>query len=226
MTRRHALVGLLALALAACTSETGSDTGANGAKTGANGAKGGKSSILSSNRTAASGTTVTVTIRDEITSLHNVVGQELVATMAADVLDAKGRVVVPAGSPVALHISAISPAKAGETTSEGTLELTVTSITVNGATHNEHVVVRNIPHTMQGRGVTKGVVEDVAVGTAVGAVIGQVIGKNPKGTIIGGAVGAVAGGAVAVAGAQRDIVTAAGTHISFSLPQSITVASR
>ena len=216
MTHRHALVGLLALALAACTSETGNDSGANGAK----------KSIVSSNRTAASGTTVTVTIRDAITSRHNEVGQELVATMAADVLDAKGRVVVPAGSPVALHISAISPAKAGETTSEGTLELTVTSITVNGATHNEHVVVRNIPHTMQGRGVTKGVVEDVAVGTVVGAVIGQVISKNPKGTMIGGAVGAVAGGAVAVAGAQRDIVTAPGARISFSLPQSITVVSR
>ena len=33
----------------------------------------------------------------------------------------------------------------------------------------------------------------------------------------------VGGGAVAVAGAQRDIVVAAGTHITFQLPKDITV---
>ena len=199
-------IGLLSLALAACGGET---------------AREGSSS---SSRTIASGTRIEATIRDEITSLHNVVGQSLTATVSQDVTDAKGRVVIAAGSPVLLHISAISPAPAGETNSEGRLELTVTAVTVNGTAHNERIVVTSIPHTMKGRGITKGVAENLVVGTAVGAVIGQAIGKNPRSTIIGGAVGAVAGGAVSVAGAQRDIVTAPGTRISFTLPNAITVA--
>ena len=216
MTQRQLYVGLLSLALAACDSETAGDTAAAG------GAK--RVSSSSSSHTIASGTTVEATIRDEITSLHNTVGQELTATVSQNVMDGKGRVVIPAGSPVALHISAISPAKAGETSSEGNLELTVTSVTVNGSSHNENVVVRSIPHTMKGRGITKGVAEDLAVGTAIGAIAGQVIGKNPKSTAIGAAAGAVVGGAVAVAGAQRDIVVAPGTRIAFSLPNAITVA--
>jgi uncharacterized membrane protein len=76
---------------------------------------------------------------------------------------------------------------------------------------------------MKGRGVTKGEGEDVAVGAAAGALVGQLIGKNTRSTVIGGAVGAVGGGAVAVKGAQRDIIVAAGTHITFQLPQAITV---
>ena len=145
--------------------------------------------------------------------------------MSRDVLDDRGRVAIPAGSGVSLEITKISPSNAGDTRGEGTLELTVTSISVNGASHAARAIlgINDIPHTMKGRGVTKGQGTDLAVGAAVGALAGQLIGKNTKSTVIGGAVGAVGGGAVAVAGAQRDIIVAAGTHISFALPQSITV---
>jgi hypothetical protein len=166
---------------------------------------------------------VEVTIRDEISSRRFSAGHAVEGSVSNDVVDAKGRVVIPAGSPVALEITKISPSNAGDTRGEGTLELTVISITVNGVSHEARTVVGAVPHTMKGRGVTKGEGADVAVGAAVGALAGQLIGKNTKSTVIGGAVGAVGGGAVAVAGAQRDIVVAAGTHITIQLPQAITV---
>lgn len=223
MTKNLISIGLLTLGLAACGGGTANDTAAAaGAKTG--GAK--PAAATSSSHTLARGTTIEVTMRDSMSSRRNTVGNPIDASVSRDVLDDKGRVAISAGSPVALNISAISPSKAGDGNGEGLLELTVTSVTVNGAQHSVNVVVRDVPHTMKGRGITKGVAEDVGVGAAIGAVAGQVIGKNTKGTVIGGAVGAVAGGAVAVAGAQRDIVVAPGTHITFALPQAIAIAAK
>ena len=222
MTKRHLYLGLLTLGLGACADAAGRDA----AKTTGNTPADKPGSIFASSRTLAAGTTVEVTMRDSMSSRRNTLGNPIDAAVTRDVLDAKGRVVIPAGSPVSLHISAISPSKAGDRDGEGTLELTVTSLRVNGVSHSVTAVVRNIPHTMKGRGVTKGVAEDVAVGTVVGAVAGQVIGKNTKSTVVGGAVGAVAGGAVAVAGAQRDIVVGPGTHITFALPATMKIASK
>ena len=224
-TTRIVTIGLLAGGLAACGSATGNDAtpaGASGAAPAAS-APARRDEREPSGRTAPSGTTVEVTIRGEISSRKFSAGHAVEGSVSSDVMDSKGRVVIPAGSPVALEITRISPSEPGDTRGEGTLELTVTSITVNGSSHEARTVVSNVPHTMKGRGVTKGEGEDVAVGAAAGALVGQLIGKNTRSTVIGGAVGAVGGGAVAVKGAQRDIIVAAGTHITFQLPQAITV---
>jgi hypothetical protein len=230
MTSKCISIGLLALSLAGCSKRAASDAVPAGT---AQPTAGGTASAAQvsrperelSSRTAASGTTVEVTIRDEISSRQYSAGHAVEGSVSRDVLDDRGRVVIPAGSGVSLEVTKISPSNAGDTRGEGTLELAVTSISVNGASHGARAIlgINDIPHTMKGRGVTKGQGEDLAVGAAVGALAGQLIGKNTRGTVIGGAVGAVGGGAVAVAGAQRDIVVAAGTHISFALPQSITV---
>jgi hypothetical protein len=227
------VLGLLAIGLAACGSAAGNDStpaGAAGSATPASGAAPANGSAParrevreSSGRTAPSGTTVEVTIRDSISSRKYSAGHVIGGSVANDVKDERGRVVIPAGSEVALEITKISPSEPGDTKGEGTLELTVTSITVGGTAHDARTVVPSVPHIMKGRGITKGEGEDVAVGAAVGALAGQLIGKNTKSTVIGGAVGAVGGGAVAVKGAQRDIIVAPGTQISFQLPKPITV---
>jgi|ERR1035437_45473 hypothetical protein len=224
---RTVVLGLLAVGLAGCGSSTGKDATPAGTSASAAPASGvapaRPEERESTGRTASSGTTIEVTIRDEISSRKLSAGHAVEASVSNDVMDSKSRVVIPAGSPVTIEITKISPSNAGDTRGEGTLELTVTSITVNGASHDARTVVSDVPHTMKGRGITKGQGEDLAVGAAVGALAGQLIGKNTKSTVIGGAVGAVGGGAVAVAGAQRDIVVAAGTHITFQLPKAITV---
>jgi uncharacterized protein YcfJ len=79
---------------------------------------------------------------------------------------------------------------------------------------------------MKGRGITTDEAARVGAGTVIGALAGQLIGKNTKGTEIGGAVGAVAGGAVAVRYAYRDVVVSAGTPIVFTLTQSLNISAR
>lgn len=224
---RTTVLALLAMAGAACGSASGNDATPAGAAASATPAAGSaparREERESSGKTAPAGTNVEVTIRDEISSRKYSAGHAVEGSVSNDVMDSKGRVVIPAGSPVALEITKISPSEPGDLKGEGTLELTVTSVTVGGTPHDERTVVESVPHTMKGRGVTKGEAEDVGVGAAVGALAGQLIGKNTRSTVIGGAVGAVGGGAVAVKGAQRDIVVAAGTHITFQLPKPVTV---
>jgi len=176
--------------------------------------------------TLSAGTSVEITIRDGISSRSHEVGTVINASVSQDVLDDKGRVAIPAGSPVAVHISEIAPSDKGDHSGEGVLVLSVTSLSVHGVSHDANAVVRAIPHTMKGRGITPGVAGTLAGGTAIGAIAGQAIGKNTKSTVVGGAVGAVAGGAVAVAGAQRDIVVAPGTRVTFSLSEDLSVSSK
>jgi type IV secretory pathway VirB10-like protein len=172
----------------------------------------------------ADGAAVGVTIQDAISSRTNTVGQHVNGVVSGDVMDAAGAVVIPSGSPVVLTIAVLGPAmNSGQ--KDGTIALQATSVTVGGTTYDLNATVGAVPHTLVGRGITKSAVENVAVGTAVGAVVGQAIGKNQKSTIIGGAVGAVAGGARAATVADRDVVVAAGTPITLTLTQSLTISS-
>ncbi len=219
--KRVLYLGLLALGVAGCSAGEGT-AATSGAGTSA-AATASTPASTSSAHTIASGTPVEVTLHDGITSRTNHTGDHVSASVTHDVMDASGNVAIPAGSPVNVLIGGITASKAGDTHGDGAIELTVESITVNGEHRSVGVEVRDVPHTMKGRGVTGGEATDVGVGAAVGAIAGQLIGKNTGGTVIGGAVGAVGGGAVAVAGAQSDIVITPGTHISFSLPQSLTI---
>ena len=221
-TREVLLTGLMAFSLAACSRAAGNDAvPADGSSPST--ASAAMPAAASTARTAPAGASVGVTINEEISSRKYSAGHMVPGSVTSDVLDSRGRVVIPAGSPVDIEITRIAPSDAGHPSAEGTLELTVRSITVNGTAHDVGAVVSSVPHIMKGRGITKGQGTDVAVGAAVGALAGQLIGKNTRSTVVGGAVGAVGGGAVAVAGAQRDIIVAPGTHISISLPQAITV---
>jgi hypothetical protein len=57
-------------------------------------------------------------------------------------------------------------------------------------------------------------------------VAGRLIGGDTKGAVIGGAVGAGGGTAVAVHWASRDVVVPVGTRVTFSLSQSFTASNR
>ena len=77
---------------------------------------------------------------------------------------------------------------------------------MHGDAHPITADLEPVTHHLQGRGVTKDEAERIGAGTAIGAVAGQVIGKSTKSTVIGGAVGAIVGTAVAVHYAYRDVV--------------------
>ena len=185
----------------------------------------GTASSRPAQRTLASGTSITASIQDSLSSRHNKAGETLSATVSADVRDGGGHVVIPAGSAVGLKIAQLEPAT-NKSQDDGKIALDVTSVTVRGQVYHVSTRLDPVTHQLQGRGVTAGEVEKVGVGAAIGALAGRLIGKNTKGAVVGGVVGAGGGTAVAVHWASRDVVVSPGTHVLFSLPQSLTVSTR
>jgi len=211
---------LLALGFAACSSGAAKDVANDGA-TGA----GGSGRTTRTGRTLSNGTRVDATIQNALSSRTNKAGESVRAIVSADVKDARGGIVIPAGSAVKLTIAQLEPGS-DQVRPEGRLSLVVSSVTVNGQEYSLAANLEPVPHHLQGRGVTTDEAARIGAGTAIGALAGQIIGKNTKGTVIGGAVGAVAGTAVAVRYAYRDVIVSAGTPIVFTLAQSLNVSAR
>jgi len=182
-------------------------------------------SVAAPNRTLKSGTTIDVTTSRTITSRSDEAGQVLLTTVDADVKNSSGRVVIPAGSSVALVITQIEPAKT-KSAKDGSLTLRVGSVSVGGRSYPLAAEVTAVSHTLKGRGVTAGEVEKVAAGAAIGAVAGRVIGGDSKGTIIGAAVGTAGGAIVANETASRDVVVVAGSPIELTMTGPLTVPAQ
>ncbi len=145
------------------------------------------------------------------------------AVIGSEMKDSRGRVVVPAGSNVTLTVDHIDPGN-DQNQPDGRLSLVVTSVTIDGRIVPITARLDPVAHQMIGRGITKDEAERIGAGTAIGALAGRLIGKNTKSTVVGGAVGAVAGTAVAVRYAYRDIVVPAGTPITFRLTKGLVAA--
>lgn len=231
MTRKL-LAGLAALGLLACGK--GKQTAAMADSTARNlelapgGNSGGGNSDRAANtvprtRGLASGATINATMGETISSRSAVSGEKISTTVAADVSNSAGRVVIPAGSTIELTITDISPAK-NKGQADGTLTFAVTNVRIRGKDYPISAQVTSLAHSLKGRGVGAGEVEKVAVGTAIGAVAGRIIGGNTKGAVVGGVVGAGGGTAVAIETASRDVVVDAGTPLTITLTGPLTVS--
>jgi len=149
-------------------------------------------------------------------------GDAFTATVLADVQDAAGRIVIPAGSLVSGTITDVKSAP--NPSNPGTLTLAVNSIAVNGRSYPIIATIDSLATERHGRPVSGSDAVKVGVGAAAGAIVGQIIGKNSKGTIIGAVVGAAAGGAYAVATKDGDISLPAGTHVHVTLTQRLNIS--
>jgi hypothetical protein len=149
------------------------------------------------------------------------VGDTVTATVASDVRDASGRVVIPAGSEVTLKVTAI---KVSENKSDktGTLTLQPTQVSINGEAHPLTASIQQVDTKLQGRSTSAGDVAKPAAGVAVGAVLGRVIGGSTKGAIIGGVLGGAVGAQRAVETKDRDVVLPEGTAVTISLDGPFT----
>lgn len=163
----------------------------------------------------ASGETFTVTATDTVTSRVNKPGETMYAKVGQDITAADGRVVIPAGSTVAILLKEFksAPTKGGKET----IVLQPTSVSIAGSTYPVTGTVDKVIYTLKGRGVTGGTAAKVGVGAAAGAVLGKVIGGNTGGAVIGGVVGGAAGAAVANETGDQDIVIAPGAPITIRL---------
>ena len=172
----------------------------------------------------AAGTSFSATTDAEIRSNKNKVGDQVTATVAKDIKDAAGRVVIPAGSQVTLQVTAIKESEnKGDTT--GTLTLKPTTIAINGVSKTLPASISGVTTKLEGRKTNAGDIAKVGVGTGVGAVVGRVIGGSTKGAIIGGIIGGAVGTQRAVETKDRDVVVPQGTTVTLTLDDKLVAGT-
>jgi hypothetical protein len=172
----------------------------------------------------AAGTSITATTDAEIRSRQNKVGDEVTATVASDVKDATGRVVIPAGSKVVLKVTAIKPSDSKSDTT-GTLTLDAVGVELNGVERPMVATISGIRTKLEGRGTDANDVAKVAGGTAAGAIVGRVLGGSSKGAIIGGIIGGAVGTQRAIETKDRDVVLQQGTAVTLRLDEKLVAGS-
>ena len=175
-------------------------------------------------RSLAAGTTLTASTNAEIRSHKNKVGDTVTATIANDVKDRSGRVVIPAGSEVVLKVTAIKESE-NKSDKTGTLTVQPTSVVISGQSYPLTANIEGVTTELQGRGTNAGDIAKPAAGAAVGAVVGRVLGGSSKGAIIGGVLGGAVGAQRAVETKDRDVVLPQGTTVTLSLTEEFTPAS-
>jgi hypothetical protein len=170
------------------------------------------------------GTTFSASTDAEIRSQKNKVGDEITATVGADVKDASGRVVIPAGSQVTLKVTAIKESERKSDTT-GTLTLDATAVSIHGKSQPINASISNVKTQLQGRKTNAGDIAKVGAGTAVGAVVGRVLGGSTKGAVIGGVIGGAVGAQRAVETKDRDVVVPQGTVMTLKLDDKLVAGT-
>lgn len=172
--------------------------------------------------TLGSGTSITATGSDSLNSRNDKPGGQYHAAVAEDVTDSKGAVVIPAGSVITFNVVEYKgPRNKGDA---GHLKFEAAEVDIGGTSHalSGSVGLEEIEHEMKGQGVTAGGAARVAGGAAAGAIAGKIIGGK-TGAIVGGVAGAAAGTAVAVQGADKDLIVHPGAKVTFVLAADFTL---
>jgi hypothetical protein len=168
-------------------------------------------------RTLSSGTAIAAKFDAGISSRTHKAGQKLTGTVASDVKDKNGHVVIPAGSKVYLTISAIheSERKSDKT---GKLVLTPNKIVIAGRSYPLSGSAIALDRTLKDRKTNAGDLAKVGVGAGAGALLGTAVsGGSTKGAVIGGAVGAAVGTQRAIETQDRDVVVPGGSRLKVTL---------
>lgn len=176
-----------------------------------------KASSKASSRTLSSGTAIAAKFDAGISSRTHKAGQKLTGTVASDVKDKSGRVVIPAGSKVHLMITAIheSERKSDKT---GKLVLTPTKVVIAGKSYPLSGSAIALDRTLKDRKTNAGDLAKVGMGAGAGALLGTAVtGGSTKGAVIGGVAGAAVGTQRAIETQDRDVVVPAGSRLKVTL---------
>jgi hypothetical protein len=172
-------------------------------------------------RALAAGSRLATTMDREISSRTDKPGGSVTATVASDVKDASGRVVIPAGSKVTMTITEIHESEnKGDKT--GKLTLTPTAVEIQGQSHALDGSAVALDRTLRDRKTNAGDVAKVGAGTAAGAIVGRVVGGSTKGAVIGGLIGGAVGTQRAIETQDRDVVVPASSRVEITLGGQFT----
>jgi hypothetical protein len=172
----------------------------------------------------ASGEAVTALADDSLHSRRNKAGETFHATIGETVKDARGNVVIPAGSVVTFRVTKIEHAN-NKSEKDGKLVLQAEEVSIDGRSYAIAGTAdqTTVEHTLQGQGVTAGGAARVGGGAAAGAILGKVIGGK-TGAIVGGVAGAAGGAVAASQTADRDVVVKPGAKVTFTLSSEFTIS--
>jgi hypothetical protein len=165
--------------------------------------------------TVPTGTAITVTIDQSISSKDAKVGQGVVATVSHDVTE-NGRVLIPKGAHAKLVVSSVQAS--GRLSTPAKLYLRLKSVELHGKTID--IATNSAGRTMSGKG--KRDAEFIGGGAGGGALIGALAGGG-KGAAIGAAAGAGAGTAGAAATGKKEVAFPAETRLSFTTRAAVTI---
>ena len=168
-------------------------------------------------RVLASGTAISAKFDGGISSRTHKAGQNITGTVASDVKDKNGKVVIPAGSKVHVTIKAIheSERKSDKT---GKLVLTPTKVVIAGRTYGLTGSASALDRTLKDRKTNAGDIAKVGVGVGAGALLGTAVsGGSTKGAVIGGIAGGAVGAQRAVETQDRDVVVPSGSRLKVTL---------
>src|SRR5947207_14769680 len=157
------------------------------------------------------GTTITVRTNEEIDTRESD-GRVFTGTVAEDVMDRAGTIVVPRGSDVEMAV---------KNTSNNEIALDLQSIMVNGQRYTVDTTDQIVTGDRnEGIGANKRTGKYVGGGALLGAVIGAVTGGG-KGAAIGAGVGAAAGAGAQVLTRGRSVNVPSESLITFRLAQPL-----
>jgi len=168
-------------------------------------------------RVLASGTAISAKFDGGISSRTHKAGQGITGTVASDVKDKNGKVVIPAGSKMYVTITAIheSERKSDKT---GKLVLTPTKVVIAGRTYGLTGSASALDRTLKDRKTNAGDVAKVGIGVGAGALLGTAVsGGSTKGAVIGGIAGGAVGAQRAVETQDRDVVVPSGSRLKVTL---------
>jgi hypothetical protein len=176
-------------------------------------------------RILASGTAISAKFDEGISSRTHKAGQNITGTVAANVKDKNGKVVIPAGSKVYVMIKTIheSERKSDKT---GKLVLTPTKVVIAGRTYSLTGSASALDRTLKDRKTNAGDIAKVGIGAGAGALLGTAVsGGSTKGAIIGGVAGGAVGAQRAVETQDRDVVVPSGSrlHVTLTAPFRRTI---
>jgi hypothetical protein len=206
------LIAFGAVALTSCT------TGTTGSASRTNVPAAPVNTGSASSEIIPAGTTLVIRTNDRIEATTANAGEHYSAEVAQDVVNDRGQVLIPRGSPATLTVLNASPAGAVGTSN---LELALASVQVGG---RKYTVTSDVQQQSgkAGIGANRRTAEMVGGGAALGALIGAVAGGG-AGAVAGGAIGAAGGAAAQVLTRGNEVRVPAESVLTFRLENPITL---
>jgi hypothetical protein len=173
-------------------------------------------------RMLPAGTSLEVTMNQELSTKSSKVGDVFTARVATAVIAQNGAVAVPAGATVWGHVTGVKDAS--NVTETAALVLDFDSLTVNGVHHPFEARITATDLQEKRSTSTRDVVKAGAAGAVAGAALGAILsGADLDKILLGAGLGAVTGTAISLGTGDTHAVLAAGSRMTVQTTQSIAL---